>query len=171
MRINKDLTALILPDAFNRSRLEADIPRAKILNRVGISTREAQASKDVASASVFREVITVYSIIVLTADGAFERPPGWPTTGTYPGSGTEIDPAEPYYEQKRVHAVFYDGGTGILYEDNYLIDIEAPYSGLVNTLQGIDQSKIVLYKNVLSGGQASALISAKADELTALGVI
>ena len=171
MTINRDLTRLILPDAFGLERLSSDEPRAKIPTRVARSTREAQIAAEAAQASIFREVITVYSVIVLTADGAFERPPGWPSTGTYPGSGVEIDPAEPYYEQKRVHAVFYDAGTGILYEDNYLIDIEEPYSGLVNSLAGIDQSKIVLRKNVLATGLSAAMITAKADELTALGVI
>jgi len=170
MSINRDLTSLIIPDAIARGGLVATEPRPKIGVRVGTATREAEQQAQ-SGASVFREVITVYSIIVLTENGAFERPPGWPATGTYPDSAVELIPEDPYYEQKRVHAVFYDAGTGVLYEDNYLIDIEEPYSGLVNTLSAVDQSKIALYKNVLSSGLSAPMITAKAEELTELGVI
>ncbi len=170
MTINRDITALVIPDVITRGGLVATEPRPKISARIGRATREAEQEAEAAQASIFREVITVYSVIILTADGAFERPPGWPSTGTYPGSGVELDPAEPYYEQKRVHAVFYDAGTGILYEDNYLIDIEAPYSGLVNTL-GAVPATIDLHKTVLAVGLSAPMITAKADELTAMGIV
>jgi hypothetical protein len=173
MSINKDLTALILQDTTPTDRLGAEEPRTKIPLRVGRSTGTSEVA-EVAPANVpvlYREVITVYSVIVLTADGAFERPPDWPTDGTYPGSSTELDPDEPYYEQKRVHAVFYDTQTTALTEYDYLIDLESPYTGLMNTLSDVDLSKVVLYKTVKNGGLSDALINAKADELTAMGII
>jgi hypothetical protein len=170
MTINRDLTALIIPQPAARGGLAETEPRPKIGVRVGIATKAAAEAAEAAQASVFREVITVYSVIVLTADGAFERPPGWPSDGTYTGTSFELDPAEPYYEQKRVHAVFYDPGTGILYEDNYLITIEAPYSGLVNTLSSVPAT-IELHKTVLANGLSAPLITAKADELTAMGIV
>jgi hypothetical protein len=172
MTINRDLTALIIPQPAARGGLAETEPRPKIGVRVGIATKAAAEAAEAAQASVFREVITVYSVIVLTADGAFERPPGWPSDGTYTGTGFELDPAEPYYEQKRVHAVFYDAGTGLLYEDNYLITLEPPYAsvGSVNTLLNVP-TNIVLRKTVLAYGLSAPMINAKADELTAMGII
>ena len=170
MSINRDLTALIIPDAISRGGLISTEPRPKIGVRVGTATKAAQEQAEQAAASIFREVITVYSVIVLTADGAFERPPGWPTSGAYVGSAFELNPDDPYYEQKRVHAVFYDGGTGVLYEDNFLITVEAPYSGLVNTLAAVPAT-IELHKTVLSSGLSAPMINSKAAELTAMGII
>lgn len=95
-----------------------------------------------------KEALTVYSQLIITADGAFEMPPGWPTNGDYPpgavaptplpdslkwdaGSSTlTLDTTVAYYQQKRVHiAIFLEASdpTAPLFEDWYLITMATPY--------------------------------------------
>lgn len=84
------------------------------------------------------EMLTVYSTFLVTEDGAFEKPDGWPNTGAYPGSSFELPTSTPYYEQRRVHFVafeqFYDDGKGQitpinLVEERLYVPYAAPYEG------------------------------------------
>lgn len=120
-----------------------EIPqRPPITQTVGFGKYPVKAN-DTVPAAVRTEVITVYSRIIITEDGAFERPHGWPSDGAYP-AGTAIPSPLPnslindagvlkldtnvqHYEQKRVHLVAFDGEDQ-LYEDHYLIPLAAPYA-------------------------------------------
>ena len=82
------------------------------------------------------EVISVYSTIILTEDGAYEKPVGWPDTGDYPEGGA-LDTGAAYYEQKREHLALFEivyknrSGKEIksLVTQNYLVRLAYPYEG------------------------------------------
>ena len=99
-----------------------------------------------------QEVCSFYSQLIITADGAFEMPSGWPTDGSYPsyttvpstlpdslymnGSVLTLDTSIQYYQQKRVHLTIFVDTNGNFYADVYNIPMAAPledqgyYSGL-----------------------------------------
>lgn len=106
---------------------------------------------------VRREVKTTYSHLIITADGAFEMPLGWPGNGDYPtgtpipsplpdslkvvGALLKLDTGVQYYEQRRVHSIFFeeittttdnngvDTETKVLVEEQYLVDMAVPFFG------------------------------------------
>lgn len=116
--------------------------------------RNAQKSPTLASARM--EVITVWSSIIITEDGAFEVPPGWPNDGSYPGGGTPLDTSVSYYMQKRVHLVTYQNDQGTeLTEDRFLVPFAAPYEGL-GFMQGLNSyvsanASVVLHLDYVDG--------------------
>ncbi len=171
MTIKKSLNALLDDPNQGRQRLPAAATRTTISARVGRSSADQTGPASVLP-GLYAQVIGVYSVIVVTEAGAFEKPPGWPSDGTYPGIvGTELNPDEPYYEQKRVHAAYFDTQTGLLTQINYLINLEAPYSGLLNSLEAVDQDIVALYKEVLADGASAELVDAVAAQLTDLGIV
>lgn len=108
-------------------------------------TDAGKSQKKPTLASVRMEVITLWSSIVLTEDGAFEMPPGWPANGDYPagafmaspppsitvtGGTYTLDTTVAHYVQKRVHLVTYQNEVGDeLTEDRFLLPLAAPFEG------------------------------------------
>ena len=109
----------------------------------------------------YTEVITVYSYIIITESGAFEKPSGWPAS-----SGTAgLSVGDPYYEQKRVHASFYLTDTLALVGNYFLIKLETPLTGgLVNNIASVP-TDITLFLDYVLMPQGNNLITAKVREL------
>lgn len=149
MNISQHINRLIRVQKSN------DLPTAANRPSIGVARGIAPyaAPPEVSEGVVLRkEVITVFSRIIITDAGAFERPPAWPTSGAYPGSSFELDTSSQYYEQRRVHLVVYEWDASIQ-EDRFLIDIAEPFSGF---WQGVTN---------LSAGFAPALYIMSAPDL------
>lgn len=120
---------------------------------------------------VWKEVITVYSSILVMEDGAHEKPSGWPTSGAYP-SGTPLDINNSFYEQKRVHLVVYErtvNGKSSLVEQQLLVPLEAPYEGQkYQGVTGYGTFSVPLFMVTNTGGSSAA--SQRANELRSQGV-
>lgn len=90
------------------------------------------------------EVLTVYSYILVTEDGAFEHPTNWPTSGLYPnptqvyttvpevlevvGSqyGLAVDAST--YQQRRVHTIYYKTPNVPGFRVEHMnVELEQPY--------------------------------------------
>lgn len=141
------------------------------------------------AAAVRTEVITVYSLLIITEDGAFERPHGWPTNGAYPAgtaipsplpnslindAGTlKLDTNVQHYEQKRVHLVAFDSDSQF-YEDHYLIPLAAPfaadgyYQGITDHATGVWAPD--LFRVNASAGLSTAA-AARVVELDGMGIM
>lgn len=153
MTIQDDINRLFRPP---RRRALTDIaPRSRIGAARGAAPHVAIGAGGGAPAGTVlrREVVTVYSSIILTEDGAFERPLIWrddshPDTGKYPTSATpphplpsslildagvlKLDDGVPHYEQRRVHLVLYDVAD-VMHEDWYAIPIAWPFTSPTTT--------------------------------------
>jgi hypothetical protein len=114
-----------------------------------------------------KEIVTWYSTIIITADGAFEKPTGWPTDGSYTefaqfsgatlpdslsmvGGTLTLDVDVDHYEQRRVHAsYFYDGNAVSGFK--YHVPLEEPYTSVY--LSGLDANTddydMLIYVSVL----------------------
>lgn len=138
----QDDIAKLAKSGVKRIVLDDLPPRPSIGRTVGVGLPSSPAATDTGGGTIRRHVITVYSHLIITADGAFERPHGWPVDGAYP-AGTAIPDPLPdslindagtlkldidvqYYEQKRVHLVVYEVGD-VLQEDHLLVAFAAPY--------------------------------------------
>lgn len=132
MTLKSDINTLIDPDA-DREKLPAADPRAPIPTRIGRADIEI-ISRSAPKINNWTEMITVWSSLILTEDGAFEKPPGWPESGVYPGMEFELNTEDPYYEQRRVHTAIYRVGDSLI-EQNYLVTVAAPYAGMVNSIE------------------------------------
>jgi hypothetical protein len=138
---------------------------------------------------VRKEAITVWSSIIVTADGAFEKPANWPIDGYYPTGAPIPDPLPdslildagalaldidiPFYEQKRVHLVVFTIGNQVA-EDHLLVALEQPYNvGASDVCQGLDNYSSywspVLKLNFWAG--SNAVVSDRVDELLGAGVL
>lgn len=139
--LKQDINRLVNP-AAPKSGLPDRVESGPILNQrgSGLATSTSGLVDTTSTAAVAyrtrKEVVTVFSTIILTEEGAFEKPSGWPTSGTYPGSGYTLDTSASYYEQKRVHIVVYEvncytsSGSLIsseVVEDHLLIPLAAPF--------------------------------------------
>jgi hypothetical protein len=186
----KDLNSLINPR--KKINLLPERPLAgRILGGRGIGEKKVVLATGTQSSRPFTEAVTVYSVIVVTEDGAFELPPNWPDSGAYPASApmpvptptsisdtggfVTLDPGSLYYLQKRVHFVFYEQRLGATVEntrqDVLLTPLEYPYTGGYYT--GIDAVGTD-WQPVLHGVAIPSGTSATSDmvnDLTALGVI
>lgn len=100
--LSKDINRLVKPvksvTPLQRVRQADAIQKSR-----GRGVPRLNPSTEVFIEDVQREVLTVYSSLIITEDGAFEKPPNWPTSGAYPGSGFVLDTAVQHYEQRRVH--------------------------------------------------------------------
>ncbi len=166
----------------------ADInSRPSIPAKIGVG-KAAENSAGTVSI-VKTEVISVYSKLIITEDGAFERPAGWPTNGAYP-SGTAIPSPLPaslindagvlkldinvqHYEQKRVHLAAFDADDG-LNEFHYLVKLAAPYDAS-GYYQGITRHASgpfspALYRDNATAGLSTAAAD-KLSELDGLGIV
>lgn len=177
MTIKRDINRIVDPTIIEQEkRLPA---RPPILSRRGRSEFKPEvATVEQPDDSVLTQCIEVYSNIILTQDGAFEMPQNWPTDGKYLlVGGFELDPDEPHYIQRRVHAAFYISGTRMI-DHYYLIKIEHPYTaayGLINTLAmpALFYGLIPLYADYTATGDEliDQIIANKLADLAALGVV
>lgn len=128
--------------------------RGDYSSRTGVGSRytstaqgQQQKKDDVVLRDSEFEVVTVYSYILVTEDGAFEMPTGWPTTSAYPnptqvygtlpaslildGSTLSLDQNADVYMQRRVHAIYYytPGVKGFRLE-SLNVELEQPYRKL-----------------------------------------
>lgn len=78
---------------------------------------------------------------VTTPDGEFEKPPSYPTTGTYPDRSLVIDVSTSLLTE-RVHEIGLMDGSGRAWVRNFFVPVKEPYVGdvtyannLLNTLQ------------------------------------
>jgi hypothetical protein len=151
-RLSKDITSLVKPERaispLQRVRQNEAIEKAR-----GRGLPSTNPSTDLVIPNVRREVLTVYSSLIITEDGAFEKPPGWPTTGTYPGSGFVLNTSAQYYEQRRVHYIIMESlksqvapdGT-VSYYDPELIE-EQMFVPLAEPFEGKYFQGVVGYTN------------------------
>lgn len=146
----KDLNRLV-----SRPKKVITLPDRPIAARV-LGARGVGEKKEVIAASGgttgelhFVETLLVYSEIIITEDGAFEKPLGWPLSTMYEFSAVAPDPLPQsmffllgrlhldlkvqYYLQKRVHLAFYEqlDGTTVVgdRQDNRYVRYEYPYVG------------------------------------------
>lgn len=183
MSIQDDVIKLYKAGA-KRIVLDEIKPRPAIAAAVGVGAVSA-AVKTASTSTVRKEVITVYSHLIITGDGAFERPIGWPIDGAYP-PGTvmpsplpdsivdgKLDIDVQHYEQKRVHLVVYQNGD-YLEEDWFLVPLAMPFEG-GGTYQGIGQLTASLWSAPLYMTVAPVPLTSKAaarrDEFLSLSII
>lgn len=132
---------------------------------------------------VRKEVITVFSYVIITEDGSFEMPSGWPTNGDYP-SGTPVpSPLPPslinsgglaldievqYYQRPRAHTLYFQVGDQ-LEEDSLLVPMETPYGGYYQGVTDVSSGgDPVLYFVAMPG--LTGLAADKVAELIAAGI-
>lgn len=154
--LKKDVNRLVTPQ-------KPKTPLQRVLDNARIAAKRGTGSytplpADSITPNVRREDITIYSHLIITADGAFEMPPNWPADGTYPawawvpdplpdslindGGGLRLDTDVQYYQQKRVHAVVYESFTmstdangdevasaPSFVEERYYIPMAVPFEG------------------------------------------
>lgn len=158
-RLKDDLNRLV-----NRQGKSTTLPDRPIAERI-LTSRGEGAIKPVTARAIspvqFTEVITVYSSIILTENGAFEKPTGWPTSSDI--TGLNVDDA--YYEQRRVHASYYLTDTGVLIGYEYLVALETPLVGTV--INKVSEVPSIVALNVYSKTMptGNGLIMAKLSEL------
>lgn len=186
MSIKNHINAIVWEPGKYRRLLAPKTARASIPAKVGKGKYVAPVTPGVATGGSRKEVITVFSHLIITADGAFERPLGWPSNGDYPSgtpipsplpaslkniSGTlSLDTQVQYYEQKRAHLVSYllDGS---LVEDSLFVPFAVPFLG-AGYYSGIERTGTwapLLQKVWLNDGNATT--SARATVLTGLGIL
>jgi hypothetical protein len=188
MTIQDDVIALYKSGA-KRIVLDEIKPRPTINSVVGVGYSNTMTTADGSISFIRREVLVVYSHLIITADGAFEVPLDWLTdNGSYP-SGTAIPSPLPaslinaagtlqldidvqYYEQKRVHAVGYDIN-GTYQEDQMLVYMGMPFEGAI--YQGA--SKLTysiwsprLYMHIAPGITPQSVLDRK-DYYQSLGIL
>ena len=139
---------------------------------------------------LFVETLVVYSEIIITEDGAFEVPVGWPGDGSYTFEAIPPDPLPQsmfyllgilrldtkvqYYLQKRVHLIFYEqrDGDNVIgsRQDSRFVPFEYPYLGgyASGTTQGGSDYTVVL--KGYSGVDVHQATLDKQTELEGLGV-
>ena len=187
MSIQDDVNKLYRAGA-KRIVLSDIAQRPAVPAKVGVGLPVEASSGSSVVGAVRTEVVTVYSHLIITEDGAFERPSGWPTNGAYPAGTTipsplpaslindggtlKLDTAAQYYEQKRAHLVGFDSDSGYQ-EDHYLVPLAAPFAA-DGYYQGITSHAASVYAPTLYLQNATAgLSTAAADrvtELTGLGI-
>lgn len=127
------------------ARAVTDVNPIRSQTGVGVNTKASVTSsvtaKGVIESTYKTEVASAYSIILVTADGAYEAPPGWPANRLYPvevgnmitndtieevnGRFGVVDGAS-IYEQKRVHVSIFVQSAGKQEVVRYGIRYEKP---------------------------------------------
>jgi len=134
------------------------------------------------------EAITIYSHLIITADGAFEMPLNWPLSGAYPVYATVpsplpesmkmvsgslvLDPTMDYYQQKRVHAVvWYSPETDSLVQDHMLVRMAAPFENGGEYYLGLE-NHTTDWEPLIEGTAVAlnAVVQEKLDEFVALNI-
>jgi hypothetical protein len=145
----------------------------------------------------FAERLNVWSELIITEDGAFEVPDGWPLNGDYPSSAVAPDPLPPslklvssvlsldtgvqYYLQKRVHMVYFTqdltAQTKAFRQDDLYIPFAWPFLGLgyYQGVSGVGNQWVLGLKmsyvaDLASGLSVDPAIQPKVNELAAMGV-
>lgn len=189
MSIQDDVNKLYRAGA-KRIVLDEIGQRPAIPAKVGVGEYQAPTSSGGGGsvAATRTEVLTVYSHLIITEDGAFERPSSWPSDGAYPsgtaipsplpgslindGGTLKLDTTAQYYEQKRAHLVGFDSDAG-LQEDHYLVPLAAPfaadgyYQGITRHATGVYSPTLYL-QNATSGLSTAA--SDRVAELITAGI-
>lgn len=116
--LSQDINKLVKPDRpitpLQRVRANEAIEAVR-----GRGRYTGLVSVGAAVQNLRREVLTVYSSLIITEDGAFEKPLNWPTDGIYPSGAVAPNPLPAslildagtlsldidiqHYEQRRVH--------------------------------------------------------------------
>jgi hypothetical protein len=138
---NLSNTPRTLPTALEPVKSDA----APITATTGEGMAEGGAFSGNTPLTVEVEIATVSSTILVTADGAFEKPLGWPTSGaygseaTYPGTLPDsltlvsgiltLDKDVQHYEQKRVHLSYRTVGNSVVCT-KYYVPLEHPFKGI-----------------------------------------
>lgn len=93
------------------------------------------------------ELYRIFSKKVINADGAFEKPPGFPTTGSYPGKSFVLDTTQAM-EIERVHEIGFMNQRGYAWAETYTVSVLEPYVGdgnyvvaLENRVSTLDPAK------------------------------
>jgi hypothetical protein len=184
MSIKKQINALVAEDGKWRQLLPTKVSREPIPAKLGVAKQSSNPTA--VNSNIRTESITVYSHLIITEDGAFERPHGWPANGSYPagtpvpsplpkslinsGGVLSLDVDAQYYEQKRVHIVCFDV-SGSLYEDRYLIPLAAPFSGYY---QGIARHASGVWfpsMHLISAADLAKPLAARMSALLKSGVV
>lgn len=187
MSIQDDVNKLYRSGA-KRIVLSEIAQRSQIPEKVGVGEYQAPIQVTNNSSIIRTEVFAVYTHLIITQDGAFERPYGWPLNGDYPigtaipsplpdslkesGGTLSLDINVQYYEQKRVHLVGFDSDNG-LSEDHYLITLAAPfeadgyYQGITSHAGGV-YIPVLYLQNASSGLSTDA--TTRLTELQSLGI-
>lgn len=139
--LQKDLNRLAKP-AKSQTPLQRVRQADAIQKARGRGVPKVNPSTQVNIEDVQREVLTVFSSIIITDEGAFEKPPNWPTSGAYPGKSFVLDTGAQYYEQRRVHYLLTeslksevqpDGTTtlsgGTVIEEQLYVPLAHPFEG------------------------------------------
>ena len=113
----------------------------KVENKRGVNRPIASTTAVGSAASYFPfsissadliQVISIFSSLLVTEEGPFEKPPGWPIDGSFSLGGT-VDTTLQYYEQRRVHVVeYYDVSEATLKTVSMLVDYAPPFSGFAS---------------------------------------
>ena len=149
---------------------------ARLIATTGVGYHTGVSKGSAAYIPEKQEVVTYYSSIIITADGAFEKPPGWPTNGVYPdyaeysgstlpdsltldGSTLSLNTDVDHYEQRRVHVAYFDEN-GSISCVKYHVPLEEPYTSVY--LKGLDGNtnnySIGVFALVLPEYQGSDLV-------------
>ena len=142
--LKRDVNRLVDTGGLSSTGLPGRPSNTDITEQTGTGVAEVTNTRTVSTATKI-EVLTVYSSIIVTEDGAFEKPLGWPNSGVYnvniiPGNlpnpvppslsvtgvTATLDTSIAYYEQRRVHQVIFsiDGSLEI---QKLLVILEMPY--------------------------------------------
>jgi len=198
--LQQDLNRLVKPSwDRNNSGLPDRLPSGSVEGARGTAngpdiTAPIQGLPDV---KPFVEQINVWSEIIITEDGAFEVPAGWPDNGDYPGYAVAPDPLPPslklvssvlsldtgvqYYLQKRVHMVYFmqkpTPETKAFRQDDLYVPFAWPFLGLgyYQGVTGFSNQWVLALKmsyvaDLTTGLAIEPSIQPKASELSALGV-
>lgn len=181
MSISDDVNKLYRAGA-KRIVLDEIAQRPAIPAKTGVGEYKAPEASASSGVAVTRtEVITVYSHLIITEDGAFEKPSLWPSDGYYPvdtvipsplpaslivdAGRLILDTTVQYYEQKRVHIVGFDSDAGYQ-EDHYLVPLAAPFAA-DGYYQGITRHATGVYTPMLYLQRATSGLSVTATNLIA----
>lgn len=165
MRRIPDLIANLsnTPRTLPSSPEPVKVDAAPLVTTVGEGISEGNAFTGEVAFEVEVEIATVASTILITADGAFEKPLGWPTSGAYGasaayqgtplpdtltmnGSVLTLDIDVDHYEQKRVHLSYRSIGGKVICT-KYYVPLEQPFKGMyfVGERQGGEGDYVMKY--------------------------
>ncbi|MBE0435671.1 MAG: hypothetical protein IBX56_07705 [Methylomicrobium sp.] len=130
MSLRADINRLIDTDDTTE-RVGPATARPAIDLRIGQS-RASTANAPTPQGGQLVEVLTLWSPLIVTELGAFERPPNWPDSGNYSGSAFELDTTLQFYEQRRVHASYFLDQDRLI-SQFYLVALASPFGGFINT--------------------------------------
>jgi hypothetical protein len=89
------------------------------------------------------EIYRIVSEAVTTLEGKFEKPPGFPNDGTYPGKELSLDPATMLVTD-RVHEIGHMDALGRAYTQSFYVENLPPYDiGAYTPVKALKVSKLV----------------------------